>query len=518
MIQPGQLAYFGKEHGSYKPIGPAHHYTRCWDRVAMLWGDPVYVIEAGPELAKVSTKGHYLEIKLADLVETPILSIYQIDVGQGDAALVHTPDDRWLMIDGGPAPADSNSGKGAADFLFWKMFVDQSWRREFNLGPRAFVLDALICTHPDSDHYGGFGPLTDMMDRGLLAINTVYHNGMGRFSRPGGFTKFANGSGFSQLGPVAGHDPPDAFLTALIDSFDDVRSLLDVSPTRDWTLHGEYRDWLAALLPLEGRGVGALRRLHHGLGHLPGYAPGEGEVAIRVLGPLEERFDGRPALRYLDTAGKSAMKDPSITRNGHSAILRCDLGTARILFTGDLNFRSQALLLSRLPPTEFGAHVAKACHHGSEDISVKFLQAMGPWATMVSSGDNEGHVHPRALMLGLTGASSALRRKGRKKKFLGFEEPRYVGPLLYSTELSRSVRLREPQRVLDANDRPVRKARLQAKKASGASGGLIEELDYWRLADELTFGLINVRTDGERICMAVLKEGETSFHVETFDV
>jgi hypothetical protein len=237
-----------------------------------------------------------------------------------------------------------------------------------------------------------------------------------------------------------------------------------------------------------------------------------------VLGPFEERKNGKSALRYLDTAGKSAMSDPSVTRNGQSVILRCDFGRARILFTGDLNFRSQALLLSNVPAAEFRAHVAKACHHGSEDISVKFLQAVGPRATMISSGDNEGHVHPRALMLGLTGATSLLEEKGSKHEFLGFEEPRYVAPLLYSTELSRSVRLREPQRVLDATEQTVPKAKLQAKKASGTAGGLIEELDYWLLADELTYGLINVRTDGGRIRMAVLKENQASFQVESFEV
>ena len=518
MIQEGQLAYFKRLRKSFKPLGPAHKFKKTWEKVAMLWGDPVYVFEVGPTHAKVSAKGHHLEIKVSDLMETPILCIYQIDVGQGDSTLVHTPDDRWLMIDGGPAPGDSNSGKGAANFLFWKMFVDQSWKWEFNFNTGPFVLDALVCTHPDSDHFGGFGPLTEKVDRGDLVINTVYHNGIGRFKSAGGFTKYENGSGFCQLGPVAGTDLPDAYLTVLIDSFDDVRTFLAETPTRDWKLHGEYRDWLYSLQQREGQGFGALQRLCSNTGHLPGYGPDESDVSIRVLGPYEEQMNNKPVLRYLDTAGKSAMSDPGVTRNGQSVILRCDFGSARILFTGDLNFRSQALLLSNVPAAEFRAHVAKACHHGSEDISVKFLQAMGPWATMISSGDNEGHVHPRALMLGLTGATSLLIDKGSKQKFLGFEEPRYVAPMLYSTELSRSVRLREPQRALDANEQTVPNAKLQAKKATGAADGLMKELDYWLLADELTYGLINVRTDGERIRMAVLKENQASFQVESFDV
>ena len=320
------------------------------------------------------------------------------------------------------------------------------------------------------------------------------------------------------MGPVVGTDLPDAFLTVLIDSFDDLRTFLDETPTRDWKLHGEYRDWLDSLQQREGQGLGVLQRLHYNIGYLPGYGPDESDVSIRVLGPFEEQKNNKPVLRYLDTAGKSAMSDPGVTRNGHSVILRCDFGSARILFTGDLNFRSQALVLSNVPSAEFRARVAKACHHGSEDISVKFLQAMGPCATMISSGDNEGYVHPRALMLGLTGATSLLVEKGSKQEFLGFEEPRYVAPMRYSTELSRSVRLREPHRALDANEETVPNAKLQAKKATGAADGLMKELDYWLLADELTYSLINVRTDGERIRMAVLKEDQASFQVESFDV
>lgn len=518
MIQKNQLAYFKKESDSYKPIGPAHNFTKVWDEVAMLWGDPVYIIDIVQGVATVSAKGHHFEVAVSDLMETPLLSIYQIDVGQGDAALVHTPDDRWLLIDGGPSPGDSNSGKGMAAFLAWKMFVDQSWKQEFNFNLRPFVLDAMICSHPDFDHYGGFDPLIKLVKSRVLEINTYYHNGMGRFKSASGYSKYANGSGFGQLGPVSGSALPDAFLTTLIDTFDDVREFRNETPTRDWKLFGEYGRWLSDLANLQGNGIGQLLRLHHNLGHMPGFEPGTAEVSVRVLGPFEERLNGLPVLRYLDTAGISAMSDPSLTRNGHSVILRFDYGDARILMTGDLNFKSQALLLSNIPAAEFRAHVAKACHHGSEDISFRFLQAMAPLATMISSGDNEGHVHPRALMLGLTGASSPLTDTGKKKKYLGFEEPVYVAPLLYSTELSRSVRLRGPHRALDFNSSPVSKAKLQARKATGAVGGLVEELDYWLLADELTFGLINIRTDGKKIRMAVLKENQAAFQVETLNL
>jgi hypothetical protein len=50
-------------------------------------------------------------------MDTPLLSLFQIDVGQGDGALLNLPDGRWLMVDSGPPKTSSNSGRIAADFL-----------------------------------------------------------------------------------------------------------------------------------------------------------------------------------------------------------------------------------------------------------------------------------------------------------------------------------------------------------------------------------------------------------------
>jgi hypothetical protein len=46
-----------------------------------------------------------------------------------------------MMVDGGPARDWSNSGKIAADFLYWKMFVDQSWKNEFNFRREPFHIE-----------------------------------------------------------------------------------------------------------------------------------------------------------------------------------------------------------------------------------------------------------------------------------------------------------------------------------------------------------------------------------------
>jgi hypothetical protein len=511
MIRAGTLAYYGRTSRTLKPLKAAHTFTTAKPRVAMLWGDELYVVAIRAGHATVSAKGHHFRIPIDDLRETPILSIYQIDCGQGDAALVHFPDGRWMAIDGGPPRSWSNSGKIASDFLYWKMFVDQSWKNEFGFGTRAFRLDDVVCTHPDADHFGG---LVDMTERGVkkktLEFGTVYHNGMGRFS--GTATAYRNGAAHSQLGPVQGDDLPDAFLTTLLDGFDDVRKYESRSAGRSWTLTGDYGAWLRTLAALEGHGVGALRRADR-MTHLHGYEPDAREFSVRVLGPVYETRNGKSALRYLDGASARDTAGPSLTRNGHSIVLRIDYKKARVLFTGDLNFRSHALLLKNVPNGEFACHVAKACHHGSEDVSCTFLEAMSPMATIFSSGDNESYAHPRAKVLGMAGCFGRHIRRGRNS-YLGLTEDRHVAPLIYSTELSRSIQLFPPYAAYDNRGQRVRKPELQSLHRSGSGGGPRAVMREWLLANKMVYGLINVRTDGEKVVIAALKESDSAYQVE----
>jgi competence protein ComEC len=70
------------------------------------------------------------------------LQVVFLDVGQGDAALVTFPDERHLLIDGGPQTPHSNAGK-------WVIapYLKRAGIRK---------LDALVLSHADADHLGGF--------------------------------------------------------------------------------------------------------------------------------------------------------------------------------------------------------------------------------------------------------------------------------------------------------------------------------------------------------------------------
>ena len=81
--------------------------------------------------------------------------------------------------------------------------------------------------------------------------------------------------------------------------------------------------------------------------------------------------------------------------------------------------------------------VAKACHHGSDDVSYEFLSAMRPAVTVISSGDNEGHDHPRPAIVAASATTG----------YLEIKSDTVVSPLVYSTELARSVNLGKPTKL-----------------------------------------------------------------------
>ncbi len=360
--------------------------------------------------------------------------------------------------------------------------------------------------------YGGFLAMTEQLQQ-QFSFGTVYHNGLGRFN--GEAIEFRNGEGMSQLGPVIGTQSPNLFLKTLIDDFADVRSYSRLTSKRKWKLTGSYGTWLRELEKQKSKGVKRLMRVHSGMGTLPHFAGGP-DTSVRVLGPVEETYGGKPVVRFLDGTTKSKMKKPSLTRNGISVVMRIDYGDVRLLMTGDLNFRSQALLLQHIPSVEFKCHVAKACHHGSEDISTTFLRAMSPLATLFSSGDNETHAHPRAKVLGMAGAFTDSVSSGMMR-YLSLEERKHVAPLIYSTELSRSVALFEPSQLEKAGQR-ITGTTLGSKGAGGRKGPT-KKLKDWLLADSLTYGLVNVRTDGKKVVIGVMKEGKgAGFQTETFRV
>lgn len=167
------------------------------------------------------------------------------------------------------------------------------------------------------------------------------------------------------------------------------------------------------------------------------------QLRLEVLAPFTEKVKNKQMFRYWVDDGK--------TINGHSLVLKLTFGQCSFLFGGDLNTVSEKYLMAQYGAANpFEVDVAKSCHHGSSDFTEDFMDKINAYATVISSGDNEPHAHPRADAIGCAGKYSRSKR-----------------PLVYSTELARSVNL---------------------------------------VSRKVLYGMINARCNGADIYMAQMKE------------
>jgi beta-lactamase superfamily II metal-dependent hydrolase len=453
-------------------------------RKYLLWGDHVRIVGTSGSMVEVLVRDDRGWLPQAVLGDEGLLELYVIDVGQGDGILMRTPNDKWHVIDAGIENEMQMTKKGLANFVRWKFMED--------LGKQKVRLENLILSHPDYDHYGGMIDLlkgkVQRPDREFtVEVENFYHPGIGRFASTPRIGRIKSGTVPEPPFDEYGINGTDDFITELLDG-----KASFASPSRP--LDDAFSRFAALVATVPSQ----VRRIDHTDEYLPGYEAHR-DVSIRILGPVLEAVDGVPGLR---TLGGDA-----ITTNGHSVVLRVDYGKARMLLTGDLNTVSQRLLLSYHALDEFAVDVAKGCHHGADDIDLRFVRAMKARTTVISSGDNEDYAHPRPRVLG---ASS---RYGRESKAVDGE---LLPPLLYSTELARSVRLAYAARVRKTGTTGADIKAEDGEIKADVANARFERLDQTPLSLDLVYGLINIRTDGERIMCAYLEEQGKDFDVKAF--
>ena len=462
----------------------------------LLWGDGVRFVgsTSGVRIEVTARGGRQGWVEKAALGGESLLEFYFIDVGQGDGVLIKTPDFRHVMIDGGFPRSMQETGKNAADFVDWKFVKDY--------GKSTIALDVMMASHNDADHYGGLMDMLDAaqaheLDASGVTIENFYHAGLSWWktasSKTLGSSKSVDGSPYwTQLLGNRSHA---------------VQVTGSGSGPR---LHGWWAEFIEFVTKAKTKSGGStpIERLSHVNGYVPGFAPGgAGAPSIKVLGPVEFDVHGQPGLRKF-SGGNSK------NTNGVSLLLRVDYGRSRTLLTGDLNTVSQHSLLEDYAGDrlELQCDVAKACHHGSADVSYRFLQAMQPAATIISSGDNEGHDHPRPAIVSASATTGYLQIDQQTDKLLT--------PLVYSTELARSIDLGEATKIetTDGNTTTelkgvaLERSRVFLKKAKRDS----VELPKAKIVGGLIYGLVNVRTDGDKILCATLDEKNDDWRIESF--
>src|SRR5437899_2010175 len=117
-----------------------------WAAVAVaawwLWNSPRRPWLIAARVAFVSTV--FVTTTFRDVVsldDCRCLTVHFLDVGQGDAAALRTPNGRWIVIDGGPRTPERDAGRR----------VVVPFLRDQGVGRVAVV----VATHGDADHLGG---------------------------------------------------------------------------------------------------------------------------------------------------------------------------------------------------------------------------------------------------------------------------------------------------------------------------------------------------------------------------
>lgn len=449
----------------------------------LLWGDWARIDEIDENWVGIRSRGRRGWVRKENLQTNRLLEVNFVDIGQGDGCHIQTPEDKAIVIDAG-------EGDNMYRFLRWR----------FGKFAREFTFESFMISHPDKDHYLGFAPL---LGHDKVHVGTIYHNTIVEQVSAGKSTLGTQ----EKVGPTT-------YLTGLVQTFGELKQITDNAARRGKRV---YPNMLRTAVD-SGRVtdvVGLLASPDSSTPlYLPGYSPQDNRgITFKLLGPVPQEL-------ALGKLGLPRIGNDGVTKNGHSVILLLEIGNIQMLLGGDLNEPSQEYLMEHYTgldphpksPAErealvaegrkhFEVDIVKACHHGSADVSPSFLQATNPLVTVVSSGDNEPHSHPRPDTLGIIGKHSRSDR-----------------PLIFSTELARSgnesikhpnlvrreLRKQIDQETAILNDPAATDA--QKKKAE-------ERLDKHLAVIERSvanYGMINVRTDGDRLIIAQRLERERS--------
>jgi len=391
--------------------------------MVLIYGDEVET--NGPPVnnrIRAEFRGRDGFILLTHLQDKPVLEMYFIDVGQGDSTFIVTPKRKKILIDGG-------INKRAYGFLAWKYSLDKG-------GP-PIDIDLLVLSHADADHIDG---LTPIISSPKINVLKIIHNGIATY-REGAFR-----TGLGNLNPTNKY---------LITKHDNLNELAGLS------LSDGFEAWRQAI----SNEATPYNSVDSTTGSID---IGDPDVSISILGPRLDQYDGSPAYRWFN--GEA----PTI--NGHSVVLKLDYDNVSAIFSGDLNSKGAKNLLDDPSiVSKLKAHIFKAPHHGSHDFYRPFLEGVKPHISIISSGDEPDHGHPRAIFIGAIGQSS-----------------RSMEPLIFSTEIAATFK--------EAGVRPIRTAVRHLEDLDTSSPNA--DSDAHVLFKKLLNGMINVRTDGEHLFAA----------------
>ena len=451
------------------PDGKLYHFHQKQNKKTkkkavnhLLWGDKCEILGPVVKETRRSKKGNktveFFQVRARNdegwvardrLQKDPILEVNFVDVGQGDGCHIHMPTGKALVIDAG-------QGYNMYNFLCWR----------YNDFKKKFKFKNFIISHPDKDHYYGFKYLFGGKNKNI-SVEKIFHNSIVVYNKK---IKF-------------------------VDTWEDLNKIVKNQRGRNY-----YLDVMKKATNVCK--PGNIRSLKVDINnknpqYLPGFGPQNNNgITMRLLAPVPEKKNRKQILpRFTKNHGK--------TKNGNSIVILLEVKntqtntSVKMFFGGDLNTSSQKWLMKTYKgQNPFCADIAKACHHGAQDVDSTFLRMINPLASIISSGDRELHCHPRPETLGIIGKTS----RGEK-------------PMIFSTELARP-NIRRPEefqnaliKKIDAQEKIMEDASSSAKQKEVAKKNYNDHVRALRKAI-VDYGMITVLTDGDKVAIAQRLDGE----------
>jgi beta-lactamase superfamily II metal-dependent hydrolase len=430
----------------------------------------------------VPPKGTKPDSVVVERSKNKILKVDFVDVQQGDGMVLETPQGKVMLIDGG-------------DNQMFARYLASRYRGTSADNPKE--IDCILVSHGDADHFLGLTEIhkseTNKTKYKRLFIHPrrVYHNGL--VKRPSSL----NGKRVKDtelLGKTV-KAGKDLLITDLAE---------DLLEFPDTAMNKPFQEWKAALKAFRKRGPIKFRRIERGDDKSFDFL-GEG-LKVEVLGPMTTAHGAKKGLKFLRTPHKGPRLAPEVlgledhgegsfsashTINGHSVILRITYKGFSFLLSGDLNDEAGRELTRAHNRGDLSlqAEVFKVPHHGSAVFSGALLQAVSPVISVVSSGDENArkeYIHPRATLMGALGKYSRLAE-----------------PLIFVTEL---VAFFEVENFVVPESHKMKNG--AAVISNGAAALDKKAKPPFFAFSRAAFGLVTVRTDGERL-LVVTNSGRT---------
>ena len=483
----------------------------------LIFGDRVcYLGKRTGNWAKVRCRGDDGWVLIGCLQEERVLEINFIDIGQGDGCHIVTPDGQVILVDAG-------IGDNMTRFLHWRYDlrsrrvagVDGVSQGDPDVKP-PIDINMVVITRPDKHHYLGFMPV---FQNQKLKVHKVYHNGIierdiSPADKQQGLFYYSRG----ELGGWIEGPGKSRLLRDVMREDDATQALL--------SRHGDNgKEYITLLLEASRNNKGVE---FHGINVQDRFLDKfdqQNELRVHILGPVTESG----TLNGVARECLPRLGDEDDTRNGHSVMLKLEIGMLRVILAGEPNIQSgnyllrhycgtdravsmlekivedlgsesdlldseeQAELISAKNTLEeviakgrdiFETDVLKVCNHGSHHLSGTFLSCLNAIATIVSGGDNETYAHPRPDALGAFG------KYGRGAR-----------PLIFSTACARTT-----EEFFDGC-RYHRELEHYQSAIDQASPGadrdkLKREMELYRDRSVAQYGMITLRSDGEKAIIA----------------